>query len=75
MNKIDEKIMNFLDDNKIKYLKNYDFIRIHSGFIVSMSKIKFLKSDTVELKNGTTLKVSRKYVNEVKDRFYKYLRR
>lgn len=56
-------------------LKNYDFIRIHSGFIVSMSKIKFLKSDTVELKNGTTLKVSRKYVNEVKDRFYKYLRR
>jgi len=56
-------------------LDNFDFVRIHAGFAVSLSKIKYINSDTVELKNGITLKVSRKYNGELKERFYKYLRR
>ncbi len=56
-------------------LVDYDFVRIHSGFVVSMSKIKFIKSDIVELQNGTTLKISRKYITDVKEKFYDYLRK
>lgn len=55
-------------------LCNYDFVRIHSGFIVSMRKIKFIKSDIVEMENGEELKISRKYSGELKEKFYKYLR-
>lgn len=56
-------------------LYNYDFVRIHSGFVVSMNKIKFVRSDIVELQNGLQLKISRKYNTDLKEKFYKYLRR
>ncbi|MBQ6687481.1 MAG: response regulator transcription factor [Bacilli bacterium] len=56
-------------------LYNYDFVRIHSGFVVPMSKIKFVRSNIVELQNGLQLKISRKYNNYLKEKFYKYLRR
>jgi DNA-binding LytR/AlgR family response regulator len=73
-----------LNGSKIKYrttmnslekeLCGYGFVRIHSGYIVSMSKIKYYKNDTVELYNGKLLKVSRKYYADARETYRKYLR-
>ena len=57
-----------------KDLREYGFIRIHAGFIVSASKIKFFKNDSVEMRNGAIIKLSRKYATTAKDAFRKYLR-
>lgn len=56
-------------------LKNFDFVQIHSGFLVSMKNIKFLHKDNIETKNGLFLKISRKYSEEVKKRYFEYLRK
>ena len=57
-----------------KDLQEYGFIRIHAGFIVSANKIKYFKNDTVEMRNGAIIKISRKYAATAKDAFRKYLR-
>lgn len=74
-----------VDDNKYLYrmtmssleelLLNYNFVRIHSGFLVSIDKIKSYKKGTIELINGTVLKLSRKYVKSFQDTYLKYLGR
>lgn len=54
-------------------LAYYDFVRIHAGFLVSMRKIVIFRSDSIVLKNGKTLNVSRKYRNEARDIYANYL--
>ena len=56
-------------------LLQYDFIRIHASYLVSMSKIKLIKADSVEMLNGTILKISRKFNNSTKRSFSEYLRK
>ena len=55
-------------------LSQFGFVRIHSGFLVSMNKIKYYKNDKIELINGDYLRVSRKYISSFKDSYYSYLR-
>ena len=72
-----------VDDSKYLYratmssleqlLLNYNFVRIHSGFLVPINKIKNYKKGTVELIDGTILKVSRKYIKSFKYIYLKYL--
>ncbi len=57
-----------------KTLLSHDFVRIHSGFLVSMSKIKCNKKETLELTDGRILKVSRKYLKSFQDTYFNYLR-
>ena len=56
-------------------LKKYNFVQIHSGFLVSMRNIRYLHKDEIEMANGIFLKASRKYYNDFKKRYFEYLRK
>ena len=55
-----------------KILLNHNFIKINKQMIVSLNKIKSIKS-FVELINGVELKISRRYKQEVVDNYMAYL--
>lgn len=57
-------------ENQLTY---YDFLRIHSGFLVSMCRIKKYRCGNVLLENNKILSVSRKYYNTARDTYYNYL--
>ena len=54
-------------------LKKYDFARCHQGYIVNMSKIRQVDKDSVLLKNGKKIPISRRLKNEFMDEFNLYL--
>lgn len=54
-------------------LTPYDFIRIHSGYIVNCAYIQSINPNEVTLKNGCALPISRSRFKEVKDSFFKYI--
>lgn len=61
----DEKCYSKLD--KIyEELKSYNFIFIHKSYIANYSYIKIVRSDSVELVDGTVLPVSRNRRSEIK---------
>lgn len=56
-------------------LKQYDFIRIHKGYLVNMAYIQRIKKDNVILKNGVELPLSEHRFKAVFDSFTSYLAR
>lgn len=56
-------------------LSGYDFIRIHSAYIISMKRVMSLHADVVTLQNGQKLPISRKYISSVRSQYADYLRR
>ena len=57
-----------------KELSEYGFMRVHAGYMVAISKIKYFRNDLIEMSNGQELKVSRKYHAKARETFRKYLR-
>ena len=50
-----------------------EFMKIHRAFVVNVSYIKYIEKDMVKLITGEELRIGRKYLLEVKERFVKYL--
>lgn len=49
------------------------FVQIHASFIVNMEYITVIKDSEIIMKNNVTLTISKKYRNEVKEQYFKYL--
>lgn len=56
-------------------LKDFDFVRVHSGFIVNMRHIQLIKQNTVQLSNGITVDISRRLHKQVCERYSEYMRK
>lgn len=56
------------------YFKPYDFIRIHSSFLVNFQYITCIDLDVVELIQGNKLPLARARKKEVKDWFHAYVK-
>jgi DNA-binding LytR/AlgR family response regulator len=56
-------------------LKNYNFVRIHSAFLVNISEVKTLSNNKVILFNDKILPISKyRYLN-IKNEYYNHLRK
>lgn len=49
------------------------FIHPHKSYYINMDFIKTMQSSVIELKNGVTIPISRKNMNEAKDKYLEYL--
>ena len=58
-----------------KELENSDFLRIHKGFLVNLEHIRVLKTEELELDNGTVLPIGKSYSEAAKKSILKYMRR
>lgn len=56
-------------------LKNYDFVRIHKGYLVNMAYIRRINKNNVVLKNSIVLPLSERRHKYVFDSFTSYLAR
>lgn len=56
-----------------KQLTGYNFIKINQSFIVNMKYIHRIQKDNVILRNGIVLKIARRSVDQIKDRYFKYI--
>lgn len=55
-------------------LRAYNFIRVHSGFLVNMKYILKYRSEYVQLYNGKDIPVGRKHYTKSKEQFLRYVR-
>jgi len=58
-----------------KELEDSDFLRIHKGFLVNLEHIRVLKTEELELDNGTVLPIGKSYSEAAKKSILKYMRR
>ena len=56
-------------------LEDSDFLRIHKGFLVNLEHIRVLKTEELELDNGTVLPIGKSYSEAAKKSILKYMRR
>ncbi len=61
-------------DNIFSQVKDYDFIRIHKGYIVACAYIKNFGRNEIVLKSGEALPVGRVYYKEAMERYMTYIR-
>lgn len=61
-------------DNVTQQVKNFDFIRIHKGYIVGCKHINSFGRNDVTLSNGRILPVGRVYYKEAIERYMTYIR-
>lgn len=54
-------------------LRLYNFVRCHQGYIVNMSKIRDIKKNVLVLKNGVEIPVSRRYRDNLMEKFNLFL--
>ena len=66
--------MKKLDEEEEK-LSPYHFVRCHQGFLVNMDYIRVIQKDSVLLKTGNKIPVSKHRKTHVKSKFNNYLRR
>ena len=57
-----------------KELEDSDFLRIHKGFLVNLEHIRVLKTEELELDNGTVLPIGKSYSEAAKKSILKYMR-
>ena len=57
-----------------KNLKAYNYILVHSGFLVNMKYIMKYRQNYVKLYCGTDIPVGRIYFKESKEEFLRYVR-
>ncbi|MDA3733953.1 LytTR family DNA-binding domain-containing protein [Niameybacter massiliensis] len=60
-------------ENLIEEINDKTFIRIHRSYVVHLKFIKYIEKDMVVLVDNETLKIGRKYLNDVKEKFKDYL--
>lgn len=72
-----EKVYRFRDTLVAleKRLEMKGFIRIHKGFLINGEKMHILKSDSIEMEEGTLLPIGRSYGEEVKKKIMLLLRK
>lgn len=58
------------EENK---LKKFDFVRCHQGYLVNMSWIHAINEDSIQLKNGYSVPMSRRMRKTVIDTFSNYI--
>ncbi|BDC94448.1 LytTR family DNA-binding domain-containing protein [Treponema bryantii] len=58
-----------------KELEDSDFLRIHKGFLVNLEHIRVLKTEELELDNGTVLPIGKSYSETAKKSILRYMRR
>ena len=58
-----------------KELEDSDFLRIHKGFLVNLEHIRVLKTEELELDNGTILPIGKSYSEAAKKSILRYMRR
>ncbi len=58
-----------------KELEDSDFLRIHKGFLVNLEHIRVLKTEELELDNGTVLPIGKSYSEAAKKSILRYMRR
>ena len=58
-----------------KELEDSDFLRIHKGFLVNLEHIRVLKTEELELDNGTVLPIGKSYSDAAKKSILRYMRR
>jgi DNA-binding LytR/AlgR family response regulator len=56
-------------------LKNYNFERCHSGYVVNLNKINIISLYQIEMKNGDIIPLSRKRYKVFKKIFYDFINR
>lgn len=61
-----------LKDEEVK-LKKYGFVRCHQGYLVNMQWIHAINEDSIQLKNGCFVPVSRRMRKTVIDEFSNYI--
>jgi len=72
-----EKVYRFRDTLSAleKRLEPKGFIRIHKGFLINGEKMHIMKSDSLEMEDGTLLPIGRSYGDEVKKKIMVLLRK
>lgn len=72
-----EKVYRFRDTLSAleKRLEGKGFIRIHKGFLMNGEKMHIMKSDSVEMEDGTILPIGRSYAEEAKKKVTMLLRK
>lgn len=70
---IDYKIRGKIYEFEIEMHK-YAFVRIHSGYLVNISHVQFVKYSGVSMDDGTTLPISRRKFEDIKNRHLEYVR-
>lgn len=55
-------------------LDSFDFVRTHKSYLVNCRYIRSVEKDQVVLDDKTTIPLSRRRINDVNDKFTKYLR-
>ena len=58
-----------------KELEDSDFLRIHKGFLVNLEHIRVLKTEELELDNGTVLPIGKSYSESAKKNIMRFMRR
>lgn len=60
-----------------KYFENYNFIRVHKGFLVNFSHVKYLNSGKreIELSGGIKVPIGKLYRSEIEEKYRIFLRR
>lgn len=58
-----------------KELEDSDFLRIHKGFLVNLEHIRVLKTEELELDNGTVLPIGKSYSEAAKKSIMRFMRR
>lgn len=53
-------------------LKEFGFLRVHSGYIVNMKYIRLIEPSHILLTNGDQIPVSRKNATNIKAQFLSY---
>lgn len=61
-------------DNVFNQVKDYDFIRIHKGYIIACAYIKNFGRSEIMLKSGEILPVGRVYYKEAMEKYMTYIR-
>lgn len=56
-----------------KQLSKYNFIKINQSTIVNMEYIHQIQGDSVNLQNGIVLRIARRGIDQVKDKYFKYI--
>lgn len=58
-----------------KELEKYGFARIHAAFIVNMKYVIKYNPDFVVMKDGSQYKISKRFLNDFRDKYTEYIRR
>lgn len=60
-------------NTEFEKISSYSFVRPHIGYVVNNKAIKYIAVDSVLLKNDITIPMNKKYREEIKKKYFKWL--